>query len=158
MSDKKQKVITLPVSGSMALPKHSKKLEWRVRDFITSLNGHYYDDEIDKGILKSYFKLDNGILLEQEIRIRQEDYLCYTTLSCHANPEDKNIIFCWIRKANALNLELDYGSFEVNEDTGDIRFRTYYKPESVIDMESIDMLLGYPKHIINKYGHVFLEK
>ena len=45
------KVITLPISGSMQIG-HSKKLEWAIRDFITMCDGSYYDDEIDKGIIK----------------------------------------------------------------------------------------------------------
>ena len=70
------KVITLPISGSMHIG-HSKKLEWAIRDFITMCDGSYYDDEIDKGIIKSYFRLKNDICVEQKVQIRKEDYICY---------------------------------------------------------------------------------
>jgi len=75
------KVITLPISGTMHI-RHSKKLEWVIRDFITMCDGSYYDDEIDRGIIKSYFRLKNDIYVEQKVQIRQKDYVCHTTLSC----------------------------------------------------------------------------
>ena len=62
-------VITLPISGSMVIS-HSKKLEWALRDFITSTGGSYYDDEISNGIIALYFKLDNEICVEQKIHIK----------------------------------------------------------------------------------------
>lgn len=154
MKNKKNKVITLPISGSMVMG-HSKKLEWALRDFITSMCGYYYDDEIDKSILTAYFKLDNGICVEQKVHVRKEDYICYTTLSCYVQPEDKKSIVRCIQIANIINLENDYGNFEVDVNNGDIRFKTYYRPNEEVYMESLDKLLGYPKYIINKYGKWF---
>ena len=86
-----EKVITLPVSGSMRIS-HSKKLEWALRDYITSAGMSYYDDEISNGIIALYFKLDNEIYVEQKVHIRQEDYLCYTTLAFNTNPSRKKNI------------------------------------------------------------------
>lgn len=144
--------------GSMAMPKHSKKLEMALRNFITSMDGHYYDDEFHKGILASYFRLDNGICVEQKVHIRQTDYVCYTTLSVHTKPDNSQQILHYIRIANDINLELDCGSFEIDAETGDIRFRTYYEPIDIVRMEAFDKLLGYPNYIINKYGHLFTNK
>ena len=150
-------VIHVP-GGSMAMPKHSKRLEMALRNFITSLDGHYYDDELNKGILSSYFRLDNGICVEQKVHIRQTDYVCHTILSVHATPEDQDQILRCIVIANNINMELDYGNFEVDTTTGDICFRTYYEPIDIVRMEAFDKLLGYPRHIINKYGQYFLEE
>lgn len=151
----KKKVIHIP-GGSMAMPKHSKKLEMALRNFITSMEGGYYDDELDHGILASYFQLDNGICVEQKVHIRQTDYVCYTTLSIHTTAENQDMILRYITIANSINMELDYGSFEVDAATGDIRFRTYYEPIDIVRMEAFDKLLGYPRYIINKYGQLFV--
>ena len=156
----KKKVIQIPerYCGSMAMPKHSKKLEMALRNFITSMDGHYYDDELHKGILTSYFRLDNEICVEQKVHIRQTDYVCHTILSVHTTPENKEGLLRYMVLANHINMELDYGNFEVDATTGDIRFRTYYEPIDIVRMEAFDKLLGYPRHIINKYGRLFATK
>jgi len=151
-----KKIITLPISGSMRIP-HSKKLEWALRDFITSTGGSYYDDEILNGIISLYFKLDNEICVEQKVHIRQENYVCYTTLSCYINPEQKENILKCIQIANQINRELDYGNFEIDEKSGDIIFKNIYEPDERAYTESLDKLVGYPRYIINKYGCRFLE-
>lgn len=151
-----KKVITLPISGSMVIS-HSKKLEWALRDFITSTGGSYYDDEISNGIVTLYFKLDNEICVEQKVHIRQEDYICYTTLSCYINPSQKEQILKCIQTVNSINRELYYGNFEIDEKTGDIIFKSVYEPDERVYMESLDKLIGYPRHIISKYGYRFLE-
>lgn len=155
MNGKDKKVITLPISGSMYIG-HSKKLEWAIRDFITMCDGSYYDDEIDKGIIKSYFRLKNDICVEQKVQIRKEDYICYTTLSCHIDPNDKENVSKFVQMANSINLELDYGNFEIDFRTGDIRYKTVYEPDEKVYMEALDKLLGYPKRMIDKFGHCFL--
>ena len=152
----KKKVIQIP-GGSMAMPKHSKRLEMALRNFITSMDGDYYDDELNKGILSSYFRLNNGICVEQKVQIRRIDYICHTILSVHTTPDNTEQLFRYIAIANNINMELDYGSFEVDTTTGDIRFRTYYEPIDIVRMEAFDKLLGYPRHIINKYGHYFIN-
>ncbi len=58
--------------------------------------------------------------------------------------------------ANLINTEFVYGHFEVNEKTGDILFKNIYEPDDKVYLESLDKLLGYPRHIINKYGNLFL--
>lgn len=143
--------------GSMTRPKHSQRLEMALRNFITSMDGHYYDDELNKGILSSYFRLDNGICVEQKVQIRQTDYVCYTVLSVHATPDNKDQILHYIVIANNINMELDYGNFEIDTETGYIRFRTYYEPIDIVRMEAFDKLLGYPRYIINRYGHLFIN-
>lgn len=149
-------VIHIP-GGAMAMPKHSKKLEMALRNFITSMDGHYYGDELNKGILSSYFRMDNGICVEQKVQIRQTDYVCYAILSIHTTPDNKDQILRYIAIANNINMELDYGNFEVDTTTGDIRFRTYYAPIDIVRMEAFDKLLGYPRYIINKYGQWFFD-
>lgn len=150
--------IILPISGSMAMPKHSKRLEMALRNYITSIGGHYYDDQMNKGILTSYFKLDHGICVEQKVYIRQAEYVCHTILSIHTTPENTEQMIRYIAIANNINTELDYGNFEVDTTTGDIRFRSYYEPIDIVRMEAFDKLLGYPRHVINEYGQYFLEE
>ena len=143
--------------GSMSMPKHSKKLEMALRNYITSMDDSYYDDELNKGILAMYFRLDNEICVEQKVYIQQSDYVCYTTFSIHTTPENQKLLLHYITIANSINVELDYGNFEVDIRTGDIRFRTYYEPIDIVRMEAFDKLLGYPRHIINKYGQWFIN-
>lgn len=148
-------VLTLPISGSMYLG-HSKKLEWLLRDFITSNGGTYYDDEIENGIISCYFRLDNEICVEQKVHIRKYDYMCHTTLSCSINPRDKETMAKYVQMANAINLELDNGHFEINFRTGDILFKSYYEPEDKVCSRGLFKLLVHPRRIINKFGHCFL--
>ena len=155
LNNKDKKIIKLPISGTMHTS-HSKKLEWAIRDFITSCGGSYYDDELHKSILKSYFRLKNDICVEQKVQIRKDDYICYTTLSLTVDPNKKKSISEFIEMANAINLELDYGNFEVDFRTGDIRYKTVYEPDDKVYMESLDKLLGYTKRMIDKFGYCFL--
>ena len=106
MKDITDKLIVFPIPGNKR-PNHSKKIEWVLRNFITSMGEHYYDDEIKDGILYSYFKLDHDICVEQKICI------------------------------------------------GEIRFRTHLEVTERTSPQEIDKFGGYPKHIINKYGHMF---
>ena len=149
-------VLTLPISGSM-YHGHSKKLEWALRDFITSNDGTYYDDEIENGIISCYFKLDNEICVEQKVNIRKYDYICYTTLSCYINPEDKENVARYVQMANAINLEIDHGYFEVNFRTGDVLFKSYYEPNGKVCSRGLFKLLVQPRRIINEFGHCFFD-
>ena len=49
---------------------------------------------------------------------------------------------------NKVNRTLDYGSFEVDLESGDIRYRTYFNPGNAVYWEDLDMFLGYPIQII----------
>ena len=151
-----KKVVTIPCSGRMVRP-HSKKLEWELRNFVTSTGGSYYDDEILNGIIALYFKLANEICVEQKVRIRQKDYICHTTLSCYFDPNDKESLLKCVQLANAINCKLDYGNFEVCVETGEVMFKSVYEPDGFVCTDSLDKLIGYPRHIINQYGYMFLN-
>ena len=142
-------------------PTHSKKLEWIIRDFISQCGYSYYDDEIDRGILKSYYRLENDILVEKEIIIRDYDYLCYTTLSVSLRPDERKNslkIYNLLAELNDINWQLDYGNFEYNMKTGDIRFRTSYEPnEGLICSEDLDKFIGYSSFAINEFGERILN-
>lgn len=45
---------------------------------------------------------------------------------------------------NKVNRTLDYGSFEVDLESGDIRYRTYFNPGNAVYWEDLDMFLGIP--------------
>lgn len=135
---------------------HSKKLEFIIRDFISRCGHGYYDDELDKGILKNYFYLNESVSIEQKIIIRENDCICYSTLSLTLKLTDKlydTRLLALLVELNDINFQLDYGNFEYDMETGDIRFRTSYEPnEGIICSEDLDKFLGYPRFIINKYG------
>lgn len=149
------KIITLPISCTMNT-RHSKKLEWAIGDFITSNDGTYYDDEIESGIISCYFRLQNGICIEQKVHIRKYDYVCHTTLSYSINPKDKENMSRYVQMTNAINSEFDYGHFEVNFRTGDILFKSYYEPDDKVCSRGLFKLLVHPRRMINKFGHCFL--
>ena len=55
-------------------------------------------------------------------------------------------------RINNINRTLDYGNFEVDLESGDVRYRTYYNPGNMIYWEDLDMFLGYPMQVIrNRY-------
>ena len=151
---KRNNIVNFPYNKKIN-QSHSKKLEWALKDFIKSIGYAYYEDEIENGIIALYSKLNNGICVEQKIHIGIEDYVCYTNLSCFVSPKNKSAISHCKSVANAINTELNYGNFEILEDTGEIRYRTYYAPGDILYLESLDQLLGYPLHIINLYGTRF---
>ncbi len=137
---------TLPISGGMRKP-HSKKLEYALRDFLTSTGTSYYDDEMYVGIIKFYYKLECGKSTEIAITIGDEDYTCSIKL---ANKISHNIndAICF---ANQLNLSLSYGNFEITTN-GDVVFKTYYKPTSVISYDLIDYMIHSALKTINNYS------
>ena len=153
--------INLAKNKDKSTSAHSKKLEWLIRDFISQNGYGYYDDEIDKGVLKNYFRLKNDICVEQEIIIREKDCLCYTTLSVTLKDSDKKYsirLLNLLVELNDINCLLDYGNFEYHMDSGDIRFKTSFEPnEGLICCEDIDKFLGYSHFAINKYGDRILK-
>lgn len=139
---------------------HSKKLEWLIRDFIAQNGCTYYDDELNAGILKSYFMLNNNIAVEKEIIIREEDCVCITTLSVTLKPCEKMYsgkLFDLLYELNEINCLLDYGHFEYRSANGDIRFKTSYEPDGTVCFEDLDKFLGYSSFAINKYGERILK-
>ena len=140
---------------------HSKKLEWLIRDFISQSGYSYYDDEIDEGVLKNYFRLKNNIAVEKEIIIRENDCICYTTLSVTLKKGDDRYglkTFDLLVELNNINCLLDYGNFEYHMATGDIRFKTSFEPnEGIICSEDLDKFLNYSHFAINKYGERILK-
>ncbi len=154
MTEKNTKIIKFTAAANARIH-HSKELEFAVRNFITLMDGHYYYDELEAGVLKSYFRLKNDLCVEQRLQIRNCDYICLNTISYCVSPKDEKEILRCIRIANSINCELDYGCFQVNTDNGEIIFRTYYEPDDKVYMEALDKLLGYPNYIIIKYGNRF---
>lgn len=134
----------------------STKLMFAIRDFISSHGCSYYDDEIDSGIIANYFRLKNGICVEQRITVRQDDAVCITTLSCPVPTKDPRLLAWAIAVANDINQQIDTGCFFIDLGSGDIRFRSYFSPGNTIYTEDIDMFLGYPKQMIQKHGAYFL--
>ena len=137
-------------------PIHSRKLEYAIRDFITKCGGSYYDDELNEGVLTSYYQLNYEIAVEQKVIIRQVDYMCITTLSITLKNDDHMYgakLLNLLVELNDINCYLDYGNFEYDMETGDIRFKSSYEPSNGIAYsEDLDKLLGYPRFAINKYG------
>lgn len=135
---------------------HSMKLLYAIRDFITSHGCSYYNEDLPQGVIVNYFRLKNGICIEQRITIRQEDAVCITTLSCQLPSNNQQLLVWAMSITNDINQSIDDGCFYVDLETGDIRFRSYYSPGNTIYTEDIDMFLGYPKQIIQKHGAHFL--
>ena len=156
MRGNEKKVIEFPDTGKMWV-RYSKKLERALRDFITSQGKTYSTEELPEGIVTSYFRLKNDICVMQRVHIRMNDYVCYTTLSCSPPPERKDEITRCLKVANEINRQIDYGNFEVNEETGEVYFKSYYEPDENVYMEALDKLLGYPMHVISEHGHLFLK-
>lgn len=137
-------------------PQFNFKLMYAIRDFISAHGCSYYDDEIDKGIISNYFRIKNGICVEQQITVRQEDAVCITTLSCPVPADNQQLLTWALSVANEINQHVDDGCFFVDLETGDIRFRSYFSPGNTIYTEDIDMFLGYPKEMVQKHGAHFL--
>jgi hypothetical protein len=129
------------------------ELEIAVLDFLTAYGITYHIHCGFPQMYTCYFQLNDSIGIEQEIHIRDEDCLCYTNLSRNA----KQLGYNWQEKIlfniNRINRTLDYGSFEVDLESGDIRYRTYFNSGNAICWESLDMFLGYPMQIIRSRYH-----
>lgn len=124
------------------------KLEIAVLDFLTAHDTTYHIHGGFPKMYTCYFRLDNAICIEQEIHIRDVDYLCYTNLSRNAKHLGSNWQEKILLNINKVNRTLDYGSFEVDLESGDVRYRTYFNPGNAIYWEDLDMFLGYPIQII----------
>lgn len=135
--------------------KRTPELKQTLRSFLAGCGASCQEDENSKDVLKCYSKLQNGMYVEQEIHVGERDYLCYTNLSGHVDPEDVQALTTRILTANDINWELKYGNFEVDRKSGTVRFRSYYEPGDEIRLEELDRLLGEPFWVIENYGHVF---
>lgn len=150
-------IIRIP-GGNLHLGKRpSKKLELALRSFILQQKVSIYDDEANQGIYKTYFRLKNGICVEQAITVGSSDYICRTTLSCSPKSGNQNMLTSLCILVNVLNCQIDYGNFEIDCHTGEIRYKTYLEPGDIIYDEDLDKLLGYPFEMIGKYGEAFLD-
>ena len=132
------------------------KLEIAVLDFLTAHDVTYHIHGGFPKMYTCYFRLDDAICIEQEIHIRDVDCLCYTNLSRSAKHLGSNWQEKILLNINKVNRTLDYGSFEVDLESGDIRYRTYFNPGNAVYWEDLDMFLGYPMQIIrNRYSELF---
>lgn len=137
--------------------KRTAGLKMALRSFLAQCGASCYEDENNKGILKCYSKLQNGMYVEQEVHVGESDYVCYTNLSGHAKTDDLAAVTSLILAANDVNRELKYGNFEVDSKSGTVRFRSYYEPGNEIRMEDLDRLLGEPLWAIENYGTCFIN-
>lgn len=132
------------------------KLQIAVLDFLTAHDVTYHIHGGFPKIYTCYFRLDDAICIEQEIHIRDVDFLCYINLSRNAKHLGSNWQEKILLNINKVNRTLDYGSFEVDLESGDIRYRTYFNPGNAVYWEDLDMFLGYPMQIIrNRYSELF---
>ena len=84
------------------------------------------------------------------------DCLCYTNLSGSAKHSGSNWQEKILLNINKVNRTLDYGSFEVDLESGDIRYRTYFNPGNAVYWEDLDMFLGYPMQVIrSRHSELF---
>ena len=135
--------------------KYSNRLMWELKDFFAKHDSGYYDEKIDDGILVIYYELENGICTEIKVQVREKDFVCTTVLGVELkevlpNKEDDILRWC-----NQVNCELDYGNFQLMD--GEMVYKTFLMPGSGDCYEGLDMLLGYPMQMIEKYGQSFLD-
>lgn len=145
----------IELTGLKGKCKYSNKLMWELKDFFAKNDSGYYDDRIDEGILAVYHRLGNDICIKILVQVREEDYVCITALGIDLEnilPEREQAILQW---CNRVNCELDYGSFQLMD--GEVVYRTYFNPGLVDCFDGLDMLLGYPMQVIEKYGQSFLD-
>ena len=135
--------------------KRTPELKHALRSFLAGCGASCCEDDNNKDVLKCYSQLQNGMYVEQEIHVGERDYLCYTNLSGHVNPEDTQAMTALVMAVNDMNRELKYGNFEVDRKCGAVRFRSYYEPGNEIRLEELDRLLGEPFWAIETYGHAF---
>ena len=138
------------------LERKINKLELMVLDFLTAHDTAYHIHSGSPGVYTCYFRLDDAICIEQEIHIRKVDCLCYTILSRNAKSLGQDWQEKILHRINNINRVLDYGNFEVDPVSGDIRYRTYLNSDNSTYWEDLDMFLGYPMQIIrNRYSELF---
>lgn len=136
--------------------KRTNKLELSILDFLTAHDTTYHIQGGCPGVYYCYFRLDETLCIEQEIYVRADDCLCYTNLSRNAKCLGSNWQEQILLRINNINRTLDYGNFEVDLESGDVRYRTYYNPGNMIYWEDLDMFLGYPMQVIrNRYPELF---
>lgn len=132
------------------------KLEIAVLDFLTAHDITYHIHGGFPQMYTCYFRINETVFLEQEIHIRDEDCLCYTNLSQSAKCLGSRWQDLVLRNINIINCTLDYGSFEVDLENGDIWYRTYFNPGNAVCWEALDLLFGYPMQVIrNRYSELF---
>lgn len=147
--------ISHPVSGTGDVNvKRTPELKMMLRNFLAQCGASCCEDENNKDVLKCYSRLQSGMYVEQEIHVGESDYVCYTNLSGQTKAVDPVAVASLILAANDVNRELRYGNFEVNGESGALRFRSYYEPGCEIRMEALDRLVGEPLWAIETYAHM----
>lgn len=144
--------------------KYSNKLMWELKDFFAKHDEGYYDEKEKEGILTNYYEVKNGICLQNDIQVRQEDFICTSVLSISLEKflnlatEDmkKDLRLELLECCNRINIELDYGHFELIDMYGiSIAYKTYFNPQGGECFDGLDMLIGYPMGMVEKYGMEF---
>lgn len=149
--------MTIEVFGSMR-PRYSHELKNTIVSYLVDeRNSKCIDAEYDERQVNTLLQLDNGIVIEQEICVRQSDCVCYTYLPVEKYYAERKKSVFYAVLTNSLNCLLDYGNFEAEIGVGRIRVRTYYKIDGGINIEEIRRMLNCPRHIINQYLEQFLE-
>lgn len=131
--------------------KRTAELKSALCSFLAQCGASCYEDKTNADILRCYSRLQNGMCVEQEIRVGDSDYVCYTNLSNDlksVSPEETSALVFAI---NRVNVQLKYGNFEFNEGKGVLRFRSFYEPGREIGPEDLDRLVGEPLWAIETY-------
>lgn len=137
--------------------KRTKRIELSVLNFLEAHDVAYHIHSGLPGVYTCYFRIDETVCIEQEIHIREDDCLCYTNLSRNAKCLGRNWQQEILHRINSINRTLDYGNFEVDSETGDIRYRTYFSPGNAVYLEDLDQFLGYPMQVIRNQHHQLLD-
>ncbi len=136
----------------LGVEKRTAELKMTLRSFLAQCGASCCEDENNKDVLKCYSQLQNGMYVEQEIHVGDADYVCYTNLSGRVPEGERDAVTALILGANQVNRQLKYGNFEVDGQSGAVRFRSYYEPGLEIRMEELDRLMGEPLWAVETYG------
>ena len=145
------KNVLLAPGGYMAKRAPSKSLEKALLAFAAKSEEIMVKHKDQDDVFVLHRQSAGGIDIKQEIKIGQEDYVCYTLLPIDTSVERQDLSLDFFRLVNGINTQLDYGNFEFCEETVALRYRTHYKPDGDVALKTLHLLINYPLHIIDKY-------
>ncbi len=154
----KDNIIVLSDVGHMTKLAPPECLVKQLQNYAEAAGNPVRDDEEELGMFVRNCQTEAGICVRQQIKIGRKDYVCYTALPLSIFVGGDDMPADYFQIINAINLQLDYGNFEICAQSAEVRCRTYYMPNGDGNAVELYQLLDYPLGIIDRYREYLLPE
>ena len=136
---------------------YSQEIAGKLREMFDSSGIHAtFEERADIGIftirMKLSCKLQNAQML---VLVREDDFSALTQIPLAADENSRLAVAEYLTR---VNFNMRNGNFELNMDTGEIRFKTYvHVGDGTVNLKTARLAVMLPFMMLNRFGDGLLE-